>query len=97
MESSHLGVRDTQIHHVVLRRMDGTEMRRKFVAVSVDAPRIGSSIELAISDDGSVRVSARVTAVHTVTFAARDGRPGTAHVTVHAEEVMCVPLAANDL
>jgi hypothetical protein len=38
-------------------------------------------IQPAISDDAFVRVQAKVTAVHTLTFASRDGRPGTAEVT----------------
>jgi len=85
-----------QIHNVVLRRIDGSEVRRNFVAISIDAPRVGSSIQLAISDNRSVRVSAKVTAVHTLTFASRDGRPGTVEVTVHAQELICVPVADND-
>jgi hypothetical protein len=85
-----------QIHHLVLRRIDGSEVRRNFVAISVDAPRVGSSIQLAISDNRSVRVSAKVTAVHTLTFASRAGRPGTVEVTVHAQELICVPVADND-
>ena len=85
-----------QIHHVVLRRVDGVEVRRNFIAISVDAPRVGSMIQLAISDDASVRVQAKVTAVKTVTFASRDGRQGTVEVTVHAQGLMCVPMADND-
>jgi hypothetical protein len=86
-----------QIHHVVLRRIDGSEVRRNFVAISIDAPRVGSSIQLTISDDCFVRVQAKVTAVQTITFASRDGRRGTAEVTVHAQELMrSVPVAAND-
>ena len=87
---------DIEIHRVVLRRIDGSEVRRNFVTVSVDAPRVGSTILLAISDDRAVRVSAKVTAVQTLTFASRDGRPGTAEVTVHVQELMCVPVADND-
>jgi len=51
---------------------------------------------LAISDHPAIRVRAKVTAVQKVTFASRDGRPGTADVTVHAQELMNVPLADND-
>jgi hypothetical protein len=87
---------DIEIHRVVLRRIDGSEVRRNFVAVSVHAPRVGSTILLATSDDRSVRVQAKITAVKTVTFASRDGRPGTVDVTVHAQELMCVPVADND-
>lgn len=85
-----------QIHHVVLRRIDGSEVRRNFVAIAIDAPRVGSTVQLAISDDRDVLVSAKVTAVQTITFASRDGRPGTADVTVHALEIICVPVADND-
>lgn len=85
-----------EIHHVVLKRIDGSELRLNFVAVATGAPRVGSTIQLAISDDRSVRVSAKVTAVHTVTFASRDGRRGTSEVTVHARELIFVPVADND-
>jgi hypothetical protein len=91
-----MGGGDIEIHHVVLKRLDGSELRRNFVAVSVDAPRIGSTILLATSDDRSVRVQAKITAVKTVTFASIDGRPGTVDVTVHAQEMICIPVADND-
>ena len=29
-----------QIHHIVLKRVDGSELRRNFVAVAVDAPPV---------------------------------------------------------
>ena len=76
--------------------MDGSELRRNFVAVAVDAPPVGAVIQLAISDGRSVRVPAKVTAVKTVTFNSRDGRRGTVEVTVHAQELMFVPVADND-
>jgi hypothetical protein len=85
-----------QIHHIVLKRVDGSELRRNFVAVAVDAPPVGAVIQLAISDGRSVRVQAKVTAVKTVTFNSRDGRRGTVEVTVHAQELMFVPVADND-
>jgi len=85
-----------QIHHIVLKRVDGSELRRNFVAVAVDAPSVGAVIQLAISDGRSVRVPAKVTAVKTVTFNSRDGRRGTVEVTVHAQELMFVPVADND-
>ena len=85
-----------QIHHIVLKRVDGSELRRNFVAVAVDAPSVGAVIQLAISDGRSVRVQAKVTAVKTVTFNSRDGRRGTVEVTVHAQELMFVPVADND-
>jgi len=85
-----------QIHHIVLKRVDGSELRRNFVAVAVDAPPVGAVIQLAISDGCSVRVQAKVTAVKTVTFNSRDGRRGTVEVTVHAQELMFVPVADND-
>ena len=85
-----------QIHHIVLKRVDGSELRRNFVAVAVDAPQVDAVIQLAISDGRSVRVQAKVTAVKTVTFNSRDGRRGTVEVTVHAQELMFVPVADND-
>ena len=85
-----------QIHDVVLKRLDGSEIRRKFVAVSIAAPRVGSTIQLAISDDAILRVHAKVTSVQKVTFASRDGRLGTVAVTVHAQELAYVPVADND-
>ena len=85
-----------QIHHIVLKRVDGSELRRNFVAVAVDAPQVGAVIQSAISDDRSLRLQAKVTAVKTVTFNSRDGRRGTVEVTVHAQELMFVPVADND-
>jgi hypothetical protein len=85
-----------QIHRVVLKRIDGSEVRRNFVVVSADAPRIGAMIQLAISGGRHLRIPAKVTAVQTITFGSRDGRPGTVEVTVHAQEVMYVPMADND-
>ena len=80
----------------MLRRLDGSELRRNCVTVAADPPRVGSTIQLAISDNRSVRVSAKVTAVHTMTFASRDGRRGTAEVTVHAQELVRVRVPDND-
>ena len=85
-----------QIHHIVLKRVDGSELRRNFVAVAVDAPQVGTVIQFAISDGRSVHVAAKVTAVKNVTFNSRDGRRGTVEVTVHAQELMFVPVADND-
>ena len=85
-----------QIHHIVLKRVDGSELRRNFVAVAVDAPQVGAVIQLAVSDLRPVRVQAKVTAVKTVTFNSRDGRRGAIEVTVHAQELMFVPVADND-
>lgn len=86
-----------QIHHIVLKRIDGSEVRQKFVAaVSTATPRVGSTFQLSISNDRHVRVSAKVVAVQKVTFASRDGRTGTVDVTVHAQELTCVPVADND-
>jgi hypothetical protein len=80
----------------VLKRLDGSELRRNFVAVATDAPQVGSTTLLAISDDRSVRVRAKVTAVQTLTFASRHGRQGTVDVTVHAQELMHVLVPDND-
>ena len=46
-------------------RIDGSEVRRNFLAVSVKAPRVGAIIQLAISDNRHLRVPAKVTAVQT--------------------------------
>ncbi len=86
---------DVQIHHLVLKRVDGSELWQEDVAALGDAPRIGSMIELSLT--GSVRVPARVTGVETLTVLTRGGgtsRPS--ELTVHAQEVMCAPVAAND-
>jgi len=46
------------IHRVVLTRLDGSELQRSFLAAT-DAPRVGSTIQLPISDDGLAPVSAK--------------------------------------
>jgi hypothetical protein len=87
---------DLEIHHVVLKRMDGSELRRNFLAGLGDAPRFGSMIQLAISDDAFLRVQAKITAVQTISLVSRGGNHRPAELTVQAQEVMCVPVADND-
>ena len=84
-----------QIQHLVLKRVDGSELWQEDVAALGDAPRIGSMIELSLT--GSVHVPARVTGVETLTVLTRGGGTSrSSELTVHAQEVMCAPVAAND-
>jgi hypothetical protein len=84
-----------QIHHLVLKRLDGSEYRRDHVALLGDIPRVGATIAVAVAP--TVQVAARVTRVETMTVLARDGTPTRPHeLTVHAQETMSVPVAANE-
>ncbi len=84
-----------QIHHLVLTRLDRSEVRQVYVGAQSLPPRIGSMVEVALT--GAVRIAARVTRVETWTTLARDGRPvRPGELTVHAREMLCVPAAANE-
>jgi hypothetical protein len=86
-----------EIHHVVLKRLDGSELRRNFVAASIEAPRVGWAIQLAIGDLGAARVRARVTAVEILSAVpAGDGSYRPTELTVYAQELLHVPVADND-
>jgi hypothetical protein len=88
---------DVGIHHIVLKRLNGSELRQNFIATSGDPPRLGSVILLAISNDApSLPVQAKVTAVEKLSFVPRDGRELSADVTVRVQELIYVPVADND-
>ena len=85
------------IHHIVLKRIDGSELRRKFVAVSITVPRVGSAIQLAIGGLGAPRVTARITAVEILSAVpAGGGSTRATELTVYAQELLHVPIADND-
>lgn len=91
------GRRTIEIHHVVLKRLDGSELRRDFAGASIETPRVGSAIQLRISELGAARVRARVTAVEILSVVPGGGghhRP--TELTVHAQELMYVPVPEND-
>ena len=84
-----------QNHHLVLRRLDGSEFRRDHVAPFGFKPRVGATIEVAVTP--FVRVVARVTRVETTTVLTPGGKTGrAAELTVYAQETMYVPVAANE-
>jgi len=86
-----------QVHRVVLKRADGSELRRNYVGAFGELPRVGSIVLVGIA--GLALGIARITAVETSTVLAplRDGNYRPTELTVHAQELMCVPTAANDV
>jgi hypothetical protein len=78
-----------EIHHLVLKRLDGSVLRQDFLADGGPAPRVGSMVAVAVR--GAIRVPARVSVVETFSAATRLNER-----TVHAKELLCVPVAAND-
>jgi hypothetical protein len=79
-----------QIHYLVLKRVDGSVLRQRYVAASGVDPRFNTMIEVSLT--GPIPILARVLRV------AMLGR-ATAHgpeLIIYAQEVMCVPVAAND-
>ncbi len=84
-----------QIHDLVLRRVDGSELRQRYIAAFDDAPRIGSMIEVSLP--GLLRIPAMVTGVETLTPPTHGGRTSwRTELRVYAKEIMCVPVAANE-
>jgi hypothetical protein len=85
------------IHHVVLKRIDGSELRRSFVAASIEVPRVGSAMQLVMGDLGAARVRARVTAVEILSAVpSRGGSHRPTELTVYAQELLYVAVADND-
>jgi hypothetical protein len=84
-----------QIDHLVLRRLDGTEVRANDIATTADTLRAGSVIMLTLPGSGQ-QLHVRVTRAETSTvIRPGDGNP-KGRWTVFGDEVRLQPVAANE-
>jgi|HubBroStandDraft_4_1064222.scaffolds.fasta_scaffold226096_1 hypothetical protein len=84
-----------EIHHLVLKRQDGSVLRQDFCGAPGPAPQISCMVEVAVRR--SVRVPARVSVVETSSAATRGNAASRLKAqTVPAHKLLCVPVAQND-